>query len=288
MSTRILALLTDFGTQDAYVGVMKAVVLGRYPHLRLVDLTHEVPPHNLLSGAYLLYSAWDYLPAGTAVCAVVDPGVGSSRGALLGREGGRYLVAPDNGLLSLVARMKPHLEVFTLETAAIPRLFPALGSGERPQGGGPPQGRKPATTFDGRELFAPAAALCAAGQARRVLGGRLEPLRLPEVLPSSDEGQGPALRGCILHVDRFGNCITSLHRLDLERRLPQGRFTVQAGTLTLRGLRRSYAEAQPAEALALIGSAGFLEISVREGSAAADCRLSVGDGVRVRESDSDA
>jgi hypothetical protein len=276
MEHGVVALLTDFGTRDAYVGVMKAVILSRFPSLRLVDLSHEIPAHDILSGAYLLYSAWDYFPAGSAFCVVVDPGVGGPRGTLVAEEGGRYLVAPDNGLISLLARMKTGLSVFALDTAAVAGIFP------------PPPGLRSGSTFHGRDLFAPAAALCAAGQADRVRGPELTPELLPAVRPKvrppkvRPQSRTPGhLEGRIIHVDRFGNCITSLHRSDLTGTFVSRGFLVRAGRFSVRGLKTAYVEAEPGEALALIGSAEFLELSVREGSAARRYGLSTGDAVWI-------
>jgi S-adenosylmethionine hydrolase len=307
MQAGIVALLTDFGTRDAYVGVMKAVVLSRFPALRFVDLGHDLPPHGILPAAYLLYSAWDYFPPGSAFCAVVDPGVGGPRGTLLAEEGGRFLVAPDNGLISLLARMKPDLPVFSLETDAVLRVFP------------PPAGHPVSSTFHGRDLFAPAAALCAAGEAERIRGQRLAPVLLPEVRPRLESREGRlCLEGWILHIDRFGNCVTSIHRSDLEKLpaspsagasaeappvmdwdtaesaepwpasfAPTG-VLVTAGALSVQGVARSYGDVEMGQPLALFGSAGFLELSLREADAARRFELSVGRAVCVRVPDAGA
>jgi S-adenosylmethionine hydrolase len=268
-----VVLLTDFGTRDAYVGVMKGVILSRHPGLPVVDLGHDIDPHSILSGAYLLCAAWDYFPAGSAFCAVVDPGVGSSRGTLLAEQGGRYLIAPDNGLPSLLARMHPRLEVYTLDTAAVLSLHP------------PPEGVRLSHTFHGRDLFAPAAALCAAGQAGSIRGAALRPQLLPEAFVQHVGPAGRLLRGTVLHVDRFGNCVTSVHRSDLEPL--QGLLLVEAGAVRLRGLSRTYAEVARGEPLALVGSFGFLEISLREDSAARALGLKTGDPVTVRSRQGD-
>ena len=154
MSSGIVALLSDFGHRDAYAGIMKAVLLGLNPALRIIDLCHEIDRHHLLSAGYVLYTAWDYLPAATVFCAVVDPGVGSDRGFLMAEADSKILIAPDNGLISLLRRQKPGLRVFELKTQTLPASFLSSElSGDR---GG--RNRGPGGTFHGRDIFAPAAA----------------------------------------------------------------------------------------------------------------------------------
>lgn len=264
MSGNIVALLSDFGSKDAYVGVMKAVILGVDPSLTIVDLCHEIPPHDLLSASYVLYSAWDYFPDGSVFCAVVDPGVGSGRGTLLAEIRDRYLVGPDNGLISLLVRLAAPIEVYALNSASV-------------RGPGHLSGVAGAlsSTFHGRDLFAPAAAMCARGEAGLLRGGPLEPHLLAQVYPSR-KGEG-LLHGHILHVDRFGNCISSLHRSDLASLGAEDReLTIRCGSFRATGLLATYSEAAPGEPLCLIGSSGFLEIAVREGNAAA--ALGIGTG----------
>ena len=146
MSGGIIALLTDFGGRDGYAGIMKGMLLSCDPELKVVDLTHEIEAFAVTSGAYILYSAWVFFPEGTVFCAVVDPGVGSSRGIVLASVKERTVIAPDNGVISLLHRMYPGLEVFSLKTN-----HPALPKGA-------------SATFHGRDIFAPAAALLASGK----------------------------------------------------------------------------------------------------------------------------
>jgi S-adenosylmethionine hydrolase len=256
MRAPLLALLTDFGTADPYVGVMKAVVLARCPDLPLVDLTHEVPPQNLRWGAFLLRGALGYLPRGSVVLAVVDPGVGSARRLLCAAAEGLLLVGPDNGLLPHALEGRP-VRWFALD--------PARGFGAA----------RPSATFHGRDLLAPAAALLASGAAPEELGGRVEdPVRFE---PLGTPGESGGARGRIAVVDRFGNLISDL---------PASDDACQAGELVLEipgrwagRVVRTYAEVARGELLAYVGSYGTYEIAVRDGSAAE--RLSLGAGAPV-------
>lgn len=276
MNSKIVALLTDFGSKDTYVGVMKAIILCRDPSIRIVDLTHEVGPQDLLSASYLLYTAWDYFPSGSVFCAVVDPGVGSERGVLLAEIKAKYLLAPDNGLISLLLRMYPDALVHSLRIGGLTELeTDAVYSRTEPQLARP----LPSSTFHGRDLLAPAAALCAIGHEEHLRGQRIQPVVLPEVIPEHVAG---AVHGRILHIDRFGNCITSVHRRDIEMlEAKHGRITVQAGAFRGDCLRITYADVPVGIALCLVGSSEFLEIAVREDSAAKHYGLSVGQPVTL-------
>ncbi len=280
----IVALLTDFGDRDAYAGILKGVLLRLQPDLRLVDLTHRVEPYDVLQAAYLLLTAWDHFPAGTVFLAVVDPGVGSARGTLAAEAGGRILIAPDNGTVSLLARFRPDLRAFRLREEGPP-------PDDAHNGGIIEEGRlrrriadgaeAPSATFHGRDVFAPAAARAAAGGLEAVRGEPVRPVLLPEAL-GPQRGPGPFLRGRILHVDRFGNCISSVHREDLARLgAAEDRVRVRLGRARLRGLRRTYAQAPVGEALALFGSSGFLEVAVREGDAARRLGVRAGQTIDV-------
>lgn len=248
----IVTFLSDFGAGSGYPAQMKGAVLSRLSGAQLVDLSHEVPPFDLLSGALLLEACVPRFPVHAVHCAVVDPGVGTGRRPVCVQDGqGRRLVGPDNGLFT-----------------------PFLGAGSRcwlladrllaP----PPE----SATFHGRDLFAPVAAWLAGGGVPERLGPPVEdPVRLAWPEPVAGPGE---LRGEVLAADPFGNLLTSIRGCHL----PSGRLLVEAGGQRLRTVR-TYGEAAPAELVALLGSSGRLELSVRQGSAAA--RLGAGRGFPV-------
>ncbi len=255
-----VALITDFGVRDAYVAAMKGVLLAAVPRIPLVDVTHEIAPGNVLSAAYVLACAWDYFPAGTVFLVVVDPGVGTARKALVGTAGGRRLVAPDNGIASLVLRLKG-------EGAARPGGFSAreLKTDFLKT--------EPSPTFHGRDVFAPAAARIAGGRYRRLAGPELAPLLLDAAF--SRRTGGSAVVGRIMHLDRFGNAITSVRGEEIAdpataeiEFTARGRFVKEPYRVRLAGVKRTFADVPEGLPLAYVGSLGFLEIAVRNGSAA--------------------
>lgn len=244
----IITLLTDFGTADGYVGEMKGVLLTEAPGATLVDITHDLPAHDVELGRLTLARYWRRYPEGTVHVAVVDPGVGSSRAALAVRSEGRLLVGPDNGLLS-------------------PAL---LASRARAVSLSVPPGASP--TFHGRDVFAPAAALLARGTPIEELGPEVtDPVirRTPEPARTAPN----ELHGEVIAIDRFGNAITNL----------SGMYT---GTIVLRGRElpvvRTYAELAPGQLGAVTGSSGLIEITVREGRAADTVPLARGGRVVLR------
>jgi S-adenosylmethionine hydrolase len=250
----LAALLTDFGTDDVYVGVMKAVLLGICPTARLVDLTHAIPPQDVALGALALADAAPYLPAGAVALAVVDPGVGSARLPLAARSGGRYFVGPDNGLLSWC--LGDDAEVVRIED---------------------PRYRRPSVsaTFHGRDVFAPAAAHLLNGLPLAALGRRLDAwVRLER--PAATRRADGALEAHVIAVDRFGNLILDLGADDLP---PRPSFEV--GGRRVDGLARSYGDAE-GDLAALVGSFGRVELARPNGSAAAGLGLGRGAVVTVR------
>jgi S-adenosylmethionine hydrolase len=292
MKPGIVVLLSDFGLRDGYAGVLRGVILGIDPDLQVVDLSHEVQPFAVLSAAYILHAAWDYFPEGSVFCAVVDPGVGSTRGTCLAQCQGRVLIGPDNGLVSLLARLRGGLEAYALDPAALPAL-PAQASATALVNAIALPARASnaiafahadnaiafahagSATFHGRDLFAPAAALAASSGPQRVRGPAIEPVLLPEVQPIRE---GTRLKGRVLHIDRFGNCISSLHATDLQNLDPE-RLRLRLRAARVRGLKRTYSDVPRGRSLALLGSSGFLELALREGSAAAKFGIRVGDAV---------
>jgi S-adenosylmethionine hydrolase len=254
--TPIVTLTTDFGNADGYVGQMKGVLLSICPDLRVVDLSHEVPPQAVRAGAFLLETASAPFPAGTIHVAVVDPGVGTSRRRLVVRTAQHTFVLPDNGLVSRVLDRAPGYGAWALDAAHDRR--DAVSA-----------------TFEGRDVFAPAAAWLARGVSPERFGPEvLDPVRLPaSPVPSSGESVVP-----VIWVDRFGNVV-----LDVARSaLPPGaapRVRTAGGTVDC--LVRTYGEGTSAQPVLLFGSAGYLEIAVPEGRADAALGLRVGDRVTL-------
>ncbi|MCX7855393.1 MAG: SAM-dependent chlorinase/fluorinase [Anaerolineae bacterium] len=260
----VITLLTDFGTEDEYVGVMKGVILSIAPEVRLVDLSHQIPPQDVRRAAFLLCSAVPYFPPDTVHLAVVDPGVGTQRRPLAVRTPAGTFIGPDNGLFSWVLAEIPEWTAVEIREPAyrLPRV---------------------SSTFHGRDIFAPAAAHLAAGLPLERLGPRVEdPVLLS---PPRLEICAGVLEGEVLYADRFGNLVTSIGRFrwDGDRLVLSPAFRPASGEVTvgaaaarvvlagaeLVGIRRTYGDVAVGEPLALVGSSGFLEIAVRQGSAAA-------------------
>jgi hypothetical protein len=254
----VITLTTDFGLRDPYVGIMKGVLLSVCPSARLVDLTHEVPPHDVDRGALALEAAVAFFPPGTVHLAVVDPGVGSARRAIAVRTGGYVLVGPDNGLFT-----------FALEDAGWTAVAITAPEYRRPE---------VSRTFHGRDIFAPAAAYVAAGVPIERLGPPVtDPVRLPRPVCRLEDG---ALVGEVLDVDRFGNLVTSIPAARLGE-LPGGGIpVVEVGGRPVGAPVDAYAEGRDGEPGVIVGSTGRLEIFVRSGSAGS--RLGVGRGAIVR------
>jgi S-adenosylmethionine hydrolase len=246
----IITLLTDFGAADYFVGSLKGVILSANPRACIVDITHEIPAHDIEAGAFTLLAASEAFPAGTIHVAVVDPGVGSARRAILAECGGQFFVAPDNGLLSYVCERAGGARVRHLTNRKFFR-------------------REVSATFHGRDVFAPVAAALSIGVEPRELGEEIDDcVRLPPLAPRArDDG---TVEASIIHIDRFGNCVTSLTRRELnDEQIARG-ATLVVGVNTIRSFRRFYADADTdsREPFAIWGSAGFLEISASCASAA--------------------
>ncbi len=254
-------MTTDFGTRDPFVGVMKGVILQIAPAVRLVDLTHEISPHDVLEGALAVEAAVPFFPPGTVHLAVVDPGVGSARRPLAIVGAGQRFIGPDNGLFSFLFHAGDWSAV-GLEAAAY--RLPAVSQ-----------------TFHGRDIFAPAAAHLALGTPLHRFGS---PVKDPVVIPwPAARREGDQLVGEVIHTDRFGNLVTSLRAPDLQTLGPASSLAVEVEDKKVGRLVRCYADLPPVGAGAVIGSTGRLEISVREGSAAAVLGARRGAPVRVRK-----
>lgn len=242
----VVTLLTDFGLSDPFVGVMKGVLYSAHPTLRVIDISHGLAPGDVAAGAFWLERCYRYFPIGTVHCAVVDPGVGSSRAAVVVAAERHYFVGPDNGLLAEVTLRSAHVETRAIELAR----HGLTGA---------------SNTFHGRDVFAVVAGRLAARELSFADVGQLHPLRVPSPIPGV-VSEGDGFVGTVLTSDRFGNLITSLRASEV---LPAaGRaFRVLLAGRSLRSVR-TFADAEPRELVALVGSFGDVEIAVRDGSAA--------------------
>ncbi len=237
---------------DHYVGVLKGVISRICPQARTIDISHEVEPFRIAQGGYLLSQAWPWFPAATVHVAVVDPGVGSARRTIAAQANGHVFVLPDNGLLSQLSLEIPIVREIRNEAVM---LLPV------------------SRTFHGRDIFAPAAAHLASGFPFTELGPLIE-----------DWVSLPRGSKRVLHIDRFGNVITGLRAADYNlRELPQ--WNLQVGTTGVRRFGESYAAVPKGELFAIEGSGGYLEISAREGSAAALMNCHIGDPVTLQFDD---
>ncbi len=265
MNLKVVALLTDFGTRDPYVAEMKAVILTRCPQVRIVDISHEIRKFDIREGAFTLASAAPYFPEGTVHIAVVDPGVGTKRRPIVVETSKSIYVGPDNGVVMLAASKDEVRRVVVIERPSY--MLSAVSR-----------------TFHGRDVFAPAAASLANGCAASSFGREIRDYVVPSfVEPTVKAG---AVLGEILHVDSFGNIISSVPVELLKEELAVcegGEVEIAVGENIL-GLRlcSAYGDVPVGEPLAITGSHSLLEISVNQRSAAARFKVKVGDEVSVR------
>ena len=247
MPRPVIALLTDFGTTDHYVGAMKGVLLGICPEAALVDITHEIAPHDVLGASLELVAAYRVFPAGTVFLVVVDPGVGSARQGLAAQSAGYTFVAPDNGILTAVLDESPPARMVALAERRYMR--PVVSP-----------------TFEGRDRFAPAAAWLAAGVDAEALGPPVTDfVRLNVPVPAVGTGQ---VAGEVLRIDRFGNLVTNIDRRAWAEAAGPGMPEIVVGECRVGPLVDTYAEIGGSGIGALFGSTGHLEVAAREKSAA--------------------
>ena len=251
MARPVIALLSDFGTRDHYAGTMKGVALGICPDATLIDISHDLPPHDVLAGALELAAAYKYFPAGTVFLVVVDPGVGSTRRGIAAEIGDYKFVAPDNGVLTAVADEHAPKKIVELSERGYAR--PTVSR-----------------TFEGRDRFAPAAAWLAKGIELTALGrpvGAIQRLDLPQ-----PEVDAERIAGQVLRVDRFGNLITNIDRKTFDR-LAGESLEIRVGPHQISRVVSTYADAAPGEVVALFGSTDHLEIAANGSSAATSLDL---------------
>lgn len=266
----IVTITTDFGTQDGYVPAMKGTMLSIAPEVRLVDVTHEISPQDVMESAFVLQSAQPFFPPGTVHLVVVDPGVGTERRAIALRHEDSWYVGPDNGLFPLVLNGASPDAVVELDNPDMWRT------------------PSPSTTFHGRDIFAPAAAHLAAGRPLDALGSpadELETLRWAQPITDTQ-----TVQGWVVHVDRFGNCVTNIRRDTLAQALDEENppavdalppLEGYVGSTILEAIHPTYGRVPDGDPLLLFGSTGFLEIAVNGGNAAEMLDIRKGDSVKL-------
>jgi len=260
MRKSIITLLTDFGTKEHYVASVKGVMLNINPHCTLIDITHQVSPQDIKEGAFTLANAYSFFPKGTIHLSVVDPGVGGSRRSILVVTQDYFFVGPDNGLFTLAAPREQVRQVVALTNKNF--FLPSVRS-----------------TFHGRDLFAPVAAHLSLGVKPAAFGNKLDSwVELDFGKPRIKERE---LTGEILHIDVFGNLISNINEDEFFRFAKDHAFIIKVGKRTIHGLKRGYWPGKGNEPIALFGSGGFLEISVREGNAQKVLGIKRGDPIQI-------
>ena len=254
----LITLLSDFGVRDEYVGVMKGVIAQINPRARIIDINHQIPPQNIAAARFCLMNAYDYFPQGTVHLAVVDPGVGGKRRAIAVQLADGFLVAPDNGLLSGV--LSKHHAIAAVELTNKEYWYTPT----------------PSNTFHGRDIFAPVGAYLANGVKLEELGisidtATLVKLELAECICHADR-----IVGCIQYIDNFGNLVTNIPSNYVEYKS----WYVQIGDRIVNNCS-TYAEVQIGQAVALIGSHGWVEVAVNSGNAQLQLQMELGREITV-------
>jgi S-adenosyl-L-methionine hydrolase (adenosine-forming) len=259
VTRRIITLTTDFGLSDHFVGVMKGVILGILPEAQLIDISHGVQPYEIVDGAFTIAQAYRYFPKKTVHVVVVDPGVGSARRPLLAEMAGQYFVAPDNGVLSMVfAREQAKVRHITSE-----RFF--LDPVSR--------------TFHGRDVFSPVAAHLAGGVTPAKFGKTIDDHIRASFDKPAQTGKH-TWAGTILKADHFGNLATNFH-IDHFASIQTDAFALKVGRQTITRLALTFSECAPGELFVVLGSSGYLEIAVSQGSAAQTLGCGPGSAVEL-------
>lgn len=260
----VVTLLTDFGARDHFVASMKGVILGINNQARIIDISHSVEPYSIEEAAFLLNSCYHYFPDGTVHVVVVDPGVGSARRGLLVTTSRFFFVAPDNGVLSYIFENELSVEVRQIEN----RQFRLDSEG---------------ATFDGRDLFAPSAAWLTRGQSPGAYGRLVADYEKLNI--QKPEIRNGSLHGRVAHVDRFGNIITDVTPTDIQvlRDVTKRKnISFEIGGVTIDTLNTHYEQGSSEKPGALINSNGYLEVFMKEGSAAATLGIKTGTPVEIQ------
>ncbi|MDE2217352.1 MAG: SAM-dependent chlorinase/fluorinase [Planctomycetota bacterium] len=290
---RSITLLTDFGYQDAYAGIMKGIIAEINPLANIIDICHNVPPQDIFNGAYLLHTAYKYFPKDTIHVAIVDPGVGSKRDIVCMKTKDYFFLVPNNGILSFIVQEEKPKGIFRVTNNKY--FLPTTSN-----------------TFHGRDIFAPIAAHLSLGVKPQLLGIKISQLTLLDIPKPTSKKTG-ILEGQIIYIDRFGNLITNIKREHLaqyslnqtqnkdqwsedrsqtsdtlkktsKKKIPLPCNTIETtiGKKKIRGLSKTYTDAKPGEPLVLFGSAGFLEVSVNQGNAQKYFRVNNGNKIIIK------
>jgi hypothetical protein len=268
----VITLITDFGLDDAYVAIIKGVILSTNPEANIIDITHSIEPENIAQAAFLLGTTYRYFPKQSVHVAIVDPGVGSERQGIILKTPSALFVAPDNGILSYVIAESFQLAVDSyqhLENVKLGRGLEAVAITD------PRFWRHPvSTTFHGRDIFAPVAAGLSLGISPYEFGDKITTIHVFPLPKPFFDTQGNLI-GQISYVDHFGNLISNITGTDL----PQNNIVIEAGGKYIQGISRYYAQGE--ELMAITGSSGYLEISLKNGSAHDFLGMRVGDEIKV-------
>jgi hypothetical protein len=269
----IITLLTDFGTEDAYAGIIKGVILSITPSTVIIDITHHIDPQDVIQAAYVIKSSYKYFPRGTVHVMVVDPGVGSHRAIVALDMMGHIFLAPDNGVLTLIMEEGKIDSLVRVENT---RYFLTPVS----------------RTFHGRDIFAPVAAHLCKGMDIKNLGPSLDPRHLvyfkidkPSLLKTD------RLVGAVVCFDGFGNCISNIDETNIKELDARGsgrRLEIKIRNTSIKGLSPSYADTEPKQPLAIMGSFGYLEIALNQGNARRDLGIQKGDPITLEYGQGDA
>jgi S-adenosylmethionine hydrolase len=258
-----ITLLTDFGWGDGYIGAMKGVILGINPDCRIIDLAHHIPPHDVMGAALVLGQTYPLYPAGTIHVAVVDPGVGGMRRPVV-LEGGDYLfVGPDNGCFTSVLKREQGVQAYELtkERFRLSRV---------------------SQTFHGRDIFAPAAAHLSLGVSAEAMGPAVDIAELTRLAIPEPLLNGAILLGEVIRVDSFGNLVTNISQEILGEFAGDNMIELEIKGERVTGLKQSYDEGGEGEIIALWGSAGFIEIVMKEKNLHRERGWGKGEQVRIR------
>lgn len=254
----ILTLLSDFGYDDVYVGVMKGVISQINPNLTLIDLNHQITPQNIAAARFSLMNAYPYFPDGTVHLAVVDPGVGSQRRAIALKLEKGYLVGPDNGIFSGIIAENPVITAIELTNSEYWRIS------------------EPSSTFHGRDIFAPVAAHLASGVSLQKLGREINPETLVKLNIAKCQIITNGVASCIQYIDHFGNLISNIPGSFVEGKT----WCVEVQGLQIPGCA-TYSDVEAGEVLALVGSHGWVEVAVNSGNAQIQLQMKYLDNLQV-------